>query len=158
MILTPELAKQLKKLEDSFGTLLDSGKKTSSYDREQDRQLAQLESLREIHHDMTFSDDLQWVLLQAREQHSKYIISFDVDEGTFMELPMMTTEDHEGNEIKTFIISAEKFGELARTSKDAEGGQNTVFQEFKEREQKSEPQKSEGFWNKVEDLFGRGWK
>lgn len=158
MILTPHLALQLRNLENKFGSLSDSARKISSYDREEDRQLAQLESLRELNHTMVFSDDLQWILLQAQEQHNKYIVSFDVDEHAFIKFPVVTVQDDKGNEIKTFTISAEKFGELARTSKDSEEGQNTVFQEFKEKEQKSEPQKSEGFWNKVEGLFGRGWK
>lgn len=157
MILTPHLVKELHDLEKEYAGVDESERRKMSLNHGVDRKLARLESLQEINHDMEFSDNLQWILARARENGDKFIISFDADDDLFMDSPATTTQDDEGNEILLLTLSAETFGKLARTSKESEGGQNVVFQDFKKNEQSKEPQRSEGFWNKVEGLFNRGW-
>ncbi len=157
MILMPHMVKDLHDLEKEFGALDASGRRKISNNTELDKRLAHFESLQEINHDMTFSDNLQWVLARARENGDKFIITFDADDHLFMEAPVATVQDNEGDEALLWTLSAEAFGKLARTSKESEGGQNVVFRDFKKDEQNKEPQKSEGFWNKMEGLFNRGW-
>lgn len=157
MILTPHLVKELHDLEKEYAGVDESGRRKMSLNHGVDRKLARLESLQEINHDMEFSDNLQWILARARENSDKFIISFDADDDLFMDSPATTAQDDEGNEILLWTLSAETFGKFARTSRESEGGQNVVFQDFKKNEQSKEPQKSEGFWNKVEGLFNRGW-
>lgn len=167
-ILTPDLARQLRALEERFGALSNEQTSALRKDIEASKKIAQYEGLKAIAVDTVFSDNLQWTLERAKENHDVFIITFIIDDDAITEFQSQRVSneyveqaaDERGNKIKettTYTIPAERFGELARPSRDAEGGQNVVFKEFKKEKESSEPARSEGLLERVERIFHRGW-